>query len=63
MKTLMMVLVLSFCGCSLIPASQQTSPTMGVTITDAVLGAFAVTAALLANESASRYNRCVAGDL
>lgn len=49
-------------GVAILPAiDDYPDAVLGVTITDAILGAVAATAALLANESASRYTRCTQG--
>lgn len=51
---------LATAGISILPAiADYDDAVLGVTISDAVLAALATTAALLANESASRYTRCV----
>lgn len=54
---------LATAGISILPAlNDHEDALLGVTIMDAVLAALATTAALLANESASRYTRCQAGE-
>lgn len=55
---------LTVAGAAVLPALQDyPDAVLGVSISDAVLGAIAATAALLANETASRYTRCTEGAL
>jgi hypothetical protein len=53
---------LAVAGAAVLPAlDDYPDAVLGVSITDAVLGVVAATAALMANETASRYTRCAEG--